>query len=45
MAVVLNMVGFDTTTPINCQVGPDLRIPVVLSDQLCLLRLGLLFYS
>ena len=22
MAVVLNMVGFDTTIPINCQVGP-----------------------
>ena len=22
MAVILNMVGFDTTTPINCQVSP-----------------------
>ena len=35
-ATTLNMIGFDTSTPINCQVSPVSPVwPVTLSDQLC----------
>lgn len=41
MAVILNMVEFDTTSRINCQVSPVFHVwPVTLSDQLCFQALG-----
>jgi len=38
MAIILNIVGFDTTTPINCQVSffkLSYVLLVILSNQLC----------